>query len=142
MMSKSFSIPTFRTEASKSTVKEMCIENMSSQDLEKLKKTDPFMYYSIPQVRKAAVLNKGVVSSLASEGEQKVTRASRLSFECHGDLMLDEYFQEMNVGRNRSQERDASFVSSREEDDLYLSFFTAVMTSSRKRKDRPALVED
>jgi len=51
--------------------------------------TDPFLYYSIPGVNKAALSLKKVDHSKASQST-KVTRKARLSFECHPSLVMDE----------------------------------------------------
>ena len=85
--------------------------SISAQDLESLKKRDPFLYYSIPGVRDATVRKEHEVdmhqvaqnglkrhcqscpasmqTSLTSEPVAKVTRCTRISFECHTDLLLD-----------------------------------------------------
>ena len=79
--------------------------------------TDPFMFYSIPGVHKAEVLGKDVdysdVTALAladndgqpssdrqEDVEVKVSRRTRISFECHPsvlleDLMLDNATQDV-----------------------------------------------
>ena len=90
---------------------------LSGQDLQSLKKQDPFLYYSIPGVRDATVrLRRGVdMQQLAqdslrrncascpasiqtaavatSSGEPvvaKVKRCTRVSFEVHTDLLLED----------------------------------------------------
>ena len=75
-------------------------ESISAQDLKSLKKQDPFLYYSIPGVRDATVLlehadtdmhqvaQSGLQTSGTSEPVAKVQRDTRLSFECHPDLLL------------------------------------------------------
>ena len=75
-------------------------KSISEQDLESLKKQDPFLYYSIPGVRDATVLlehadtdihqvaQNGLQTSGTSEPVAKVQRDTRLSFECHPDLLL------------------------------------------------------
>ena len=65
-----------------------------------LKKQDPFLYYSIPSVRREAVCgrssgNKGsidVSSSLLQYDSRRVERRSCISFECHTDLLLEDCF--------------------------------------------------
>ena len=53
--------------------------------------TDPFLYYSIPGVNKAALSLKKVDHSKASQSQStKVTRKERLTFECHPSLAMDE----------------------------------------------------
>jgi hypothetical protein len=51
--------------------------------------TDPFLYYSIPAVREAALSLKDVDYSEVSRSANKVTRKSRVSFE-NMDPILDE----------------------------------------------------
>ena len=71
----------------------------SLDDLKSAKKQDPFMYYSIPGARKATVLMQDLdLSNLIGAGQAvqdetpqaspKVSRRSRISFECHPDLLL------------------------------------------------------
>ena len=109
-------------------------KSLSAQDLQSIKKKDPFLYYSIPGVREATVRLKSVdMHQLAREGLRtmtrrrascpacipsptraspsiigeepsdhdasdddepvtKVTRCTRVSFECHTDLLLDDRF--------------------------------------------------
>ena len=93
------------------TPKEVNVNNsLSAQDLKSLKKRDPFLYYSIPGVRDATVrlehdvdmhqiAQKGLkrhcqscpakLTSSISEPVAKVKRCTRVSFECHTDLLLD-----------------------------------------------------
>ena len=82
--------------------------SLSEQDLNSLKKSDPFLYYSIPGVRGATVrmelvdmhqiaqnglqeLHQSYPASMptTSEPDAKVKRCTRISFECHTDLLLD-----------------------------------------------------
>ncbi|KAL3772244.1 hypothetical protein ACHAWO_012642 [Cyclotella atomus] len=84
-----FRVPTFKQTCLK---REVCPKNLSSQDLAALKKEDPFLYYSIPSIRIAAVLDKQPVPEAETS---KVRRQSRLSFECHPDLLLKETASEL-----------------------------------------------
>ena len=86
---------------------------ISAQDLKSLKKQDPFLYYSIPDIREATIrlgdedvdmhqvaLNglrryskscpASTQSSRTSETVIKIERCKRLSFECHTDLLLED----------------------------------------------------
>lgn len=109
MNSYTFIIPTKRSEPAKE--KEIDTQKLTEDDLKSLKKKDPFLYYSIPAVRSAALLNKDVaMSSLQGRKSQcsrsgrascpsqiesipttKVVRRSCISFECHPDLILEDY---------------------------------------------------
>ncbi|KAL3804669.1 hypothetical protein HJC23_008484 [Cyclotella cryptica] len=77
----------------------------SSHDLDALRESDPFMYYSIPSVRKAAMHQQPVdISALtppisddntvrmpkSRSCESQVTRQTRVSFECHTDLLFED----------------------------------------------------
>ena len=87
------------------------LKNMSDKDLKSLKMQDPFSYYSIPGVRSASLLGKDIDTSdlgtcrikgtsscparLQTEQSKTqslttVTRSTRISFECHPDLLLEE----------------------------------------------------
>lgn len=79
-------------------------EIRSSRDLDALRESDPFMYYSIPSVRKAALHHKDVDVSVLTvpisddtqrtskdrPNESHITRQTRVSFECHSDLLIFE----------------------------------------------------
>ncbi|KAK1746273.1 hypothetical protein QTG54_002880 [Skeletonema marinoi] len=79
-------VPTF---PDKKDEEELDLQSLTEEDLKLLKKTDPFLYYSIPGVNKAALSLKKVDHSKASQST-KVTRKARLSFECHPSLAMDE----------------------------------------------------
>ena len=54
--------------------------------------TDPFLYYSIPGINKAALALKEVDLTKASQTAHTVTRKARIAFECHPSLAMDELF--------------------------------------------------
>jgi len=63
------------------------------------------LYYSIPAVREAALSLKEVDYSEVSQSAHKVTRRTRVSFENHTHLVMDELFgneldglEESNLG--------------------------------------------
>ncbi|KAL7527043.1 hypothetical protein ACHAXR_001772 [Thalassiosira sp. AJA248-18] len=116
--------------------KKVSMERMSAQDLKSIKKQDLFMYYSIPEVRRAEMLLEGIdaskdlatceltrncISSPSSlitlQGKaltHTVTRSSCISFECHPDILLfdlddlsDEDFHNLNDNSD-----DCSYASS------------------------------
>ena len=92
------------------------ISNLSNEDLQALRKKDPFLYYSIPSVRRAELgfndsscscSSKGLDSSVSaaavsdddndkSSASTTVKRCTRVSFECHTDLLLEEYLSELD----------------------------------------------
>ncbi|KAL7479266.1 hypothetical protein ACHAW6_005005 [Cyclotella cf. meneghiniana] len=92
--------------------KEMDIRDITSTDLPALKKNDPFMYYSIPSIRKAALhfkeINAATLTVSTSDeatgrspgrsSKSKVTRQSRMTFECHPDLQLDGLMNSLDSG--------------------------------------------
>jgi len=118
-------------------------KSLSAQDLKSLKKRDPFLYYSIPGVRDATIRPEhadvdmhqiaqnglkmkrycqscpaSIQTSFTSNPIAKVKRCTRISFECHTDLLLDldeltDDLADMNMGK-------ASKDSCRSDDD-YLS---------------------
>ena len=80
---------------------------LNEEDLQTLKKHDPFLYYSIPAVRTAthlsrdvdmSRLNCGMSSSpqIESAPSTKVERQSRISFECHTDVILEGLIEDMD----------------------------------------------
>ncbi len=102
------------------TPKEVDVKKfISAQDLNSLKKRDPFLYYSIPDVREATIRLAGegedvdmhqvaleglmrhsfptsIKTSCESEPVAKVKRRTRLSFECHADLILADLLLELD----------------------------------------------
>ena len=109
MNSYTFIIPTKRSEPAQE--KEIDTQKLTEDDLKRLKQKDPFLYFSIPAVRNAALFNKDLdMSSLQGRKSQcssrdtasypsqiestpttKVVRRSCISFECHPDLILEDY---------------------------------------------------
>jgi len=95
---ESISVPTKTTDDKpKKTVDLKYITSLD--DLKSIKKQDPFMYYSIPGARKATVLMQDLdlsnligarqaVQDETPQASQKVSRSTRISFECHPDLLL------------------------------------------------------
>jgi len=104
-----------KTELGAKKTKKLDIKNISADDLKSIQKKDPFMYYSIPGVRSAKVLMKDIdTSNLKASGirnciscpsrlqtvqdkaqSQTVTRSSRISFECHPDLLLEDLLNDV-----------------------------------------------
>eukprot|EP00986_Skeletonema_menzelii_P007328 scaffold2854_cov140-Skeletonema_menzelii.AAC.4 len=75
---------------------------LTKDDLKRLKKQDPFLYFSIPTVRTAALLNRDVDLKALQGGQHSgptpattVERRSCISFECHTDLLLEDRFDEI-----------------------------------------------
>ena len=97
---------------------------ISSQDMDLLMKHDPFLYYSIPAVRNATLLNKDedmfLLSSQSRESDfasgakhsLKVNRQGRLTTECHSTKIMESFFH-FNSNDFRFDEDDE------QEDDLY-----------------------
>lgn len=80
------------------------IKKFSANELNSLKERDPFMYYSIPAVRRDTLLFKDTVA-IRTKGSgddlspQLVKRQSRISFECHTDLIMEEIMQALKDER-------------------------------------------
>ena len=79
------------------------ISNLSNDDLQALRKKDPFLYYSIPSVRRAELgfgdssrSSRVLDSPAAAEASASTTvkRCTRVSFECHSDLLMEDYLSE------------------------------------------------
>eukprot|EP00584_Thalassiosira_punctigera_P004443 CAMPEP_0172538682 /NCGR_PEP_ID=MMETSP1067-20121228/10028_1 /TAXON_ID=265564 ORGANISM="Thalassiosira punctigera, Strain Tpunct2005C2" /NCGR_SAMPLE_ID=MMETSP1067 /ASSEMBLY_ACC=CAM_ASM_000444 /LENGTH=175 /DNA_ID=CAMNT_0013324229 /DNA_START=153 /DNA_END=680 /DNA_ORIENTATION=+ len=91
----------------RSVVRELDVREMREEDLESLRTTDPFLYYSIPGVRAASValedidysdlnmLSRRSTNQVSSStqpqysNDTKVVRRSCISFECDLSTMLD-----------------------------------------------------
>jgi hypothetical protein len=103
-----FIVPTFPKESTKAL--EVCPSTLSSQDLALLKEQDSFMYYSIPSTRNKATLNSLPVSEM--EGSRKIKRQSRISFECHPDLLFEDVTSESSNQDDCDEESDSNFILS------------------------------
>ncbi|KAL3785698.1 hypothetical protein HJC23_008731 [Cyclotella cryptica] len=114
-------VPTFADKTSKP--KQISTKEMTSQDLARLKMDDPFLYYSIPAVRKACFLSKEVdeycltsqtgEKDLAGSGNQSyvVKRQSRLSFECHSSTLTLSFFDSDDFDFDTDDELDDEVYS-------------------------------
>ncbi len=78
---------------------EIDISNLSAEDLQSLKQEDPFLYYSIPSVRREALhfaQPELSASRCAEESTTVVKRRTRVSFECHSDLLMGDLEEKYN----------------------------------------------
>ncbi len=140
-----FSVP---TKGSPSTQKKKSIDtaHLSEDDLKALKKQDPFLYYSIPTVRAAAV-RRGSMDTPSSVQQNagldtqshrrvscpdriessptKVERQTRISFECYSDV----FFGEVSDGEDMDEEVDADV----DFDSLFDGSFRSSMNDSSFR---------
>ena len=106
---ESISVPTkLCDDKPKKTLDLKYITNLD--DLKSIQKQDPFMYYSIPEVRTAKMLMRdidvtdlGVSGQAVQDGQeeaprvsQKVSRSSRISFECHPDLLFENMWNDID----------------------------------------------
>ena len=94
---------------------ELEIRSLSEEEIKSLRETDPFMYYSIPGVHRAATLldlvddfdhsNKDALCRRGGQGHDRrklpvkrqkasVSRRTAISFEAHPSLILDDLFDE------------------------------------------------
>ncbi len=74
---------------------EIDISTLSTEDLQSLKKDDPFLYYSIPVVRSAAFSFEEPDMSLTNlKGSTTIKRRTRVSHECHIDLLMDDLLED------------------------------------------------
>jgi hypothetical protein len=111
-----FSVPTIFEKP----IVQMNLDDMDSADVKALKKKDPFMYYSISEVRTAAVRDQELDTACfdavptnfsgppskkqkQTEGERRksriVTRKSCVSYEVHPDLLFLDDLSSLNVSR-------------------------------------------
>jgi hypothetical protein len=128
--SASFSFPTFSTKATK----EVSIKNV--QDLDELMKKDPFLYYSVPQIREAAVLFKKNDFSLRVDSKemQEVKRQTRISFETR-DLFLEDFLlqETKSLSLDESDAIDGALPG---DDFLSMLLASVAQEGPRKRKER------
>ncbi len=81
--------------------REVDISNISHEDLQALRKKDAFLYYSIPSVRRAELgfsdssrFSRVLDSQAPAAASTTVKRCTRVSFECHSDLLMEDYLSE------------------------------------------------
>ena len=86
--------------------------NLNPLALKAIKKHDPFLYYSIPFVRDEEFSSNNTRRSSLHHGNQsgslagtKVERKSRISYECHPDLLLEGLLDD-NDGQDESLRHD------------------------------------
>ena len=84
-------VPTFTTKPTA----EIDLSQLSENDLSSLQQKDAFMYYSIPSVHKARLYLKDIDHSTllaprALQASSIVSRKSRVSTECHMDVLLED----------------------------------------------------
>eukprot|EP00984_Skeletonema_dohrnii_P028109 scaffold17945_cov136-Skeletonema_dohrnii-CCMP3373.AAC.7 len=112
-----FTVPTkgsMATRMTEDSVQKKVIDTRSlkGEDLKTLKKQDPFLYFSIPALRSATLLGREVdmsslkgdrssrrascPSKIESAPSTKIERRSRISFECHTDLILEGFIDDMD----------------------------------------------
>lgn len=81
--------------------REIQLNKIRPGDLETIRSQDPFLYHSIPEVRSSEVFrreidtsNLGVERNRTQHQSQVIKRNTRISFECHPDVFLDDDFFE------------------------------------------------
>ena len=78
MNSSAFTILTKGSEPAQE--KEIDTRKLTEDDLKRLKKKDPFLYFSIPAVRSAALLNRDVDMSSLQGREIQCSRREKASY--------------------------------------------------------------
>lgn len=85
--------------------REVDISNISHEDLQALREKDAFLYYSIPSVRRdelgfsdssrsSRALDSPAAAAEEASASTTVKRCTRVSFECHTDLLMEDYLSE------------------------------------------------
>ena len=96
---------------------EIDIGNLSTEGLQALKQEDPFLYYSIPVVRRAALSFEEPDMSRISSNETTTTtvkRRTRVSFECHSDLLvMDDLLEDFEEAYDQSALEQMDLVLSK-----------------------------
>ena len=87
-----------------SSPKTIDLRNVGTEDLMYIKKVDPFLYYSIPEVRSAKILGRDV--DIKAQPPRTAKRSSCISFECHPDLLFEDLLLDLSL-----DDEDASMVS-------------------------------
>ena len=109
-----FTVPTFRDEPAQVQVD---VSTMTETELEELRATDPFMYYSIRS---------------RSEGAPAVvTRRSCVSVEKHADTCLEELFNQM---QGMTFDDDDDSFEGLDEDFDYLTVVTSLLQADNDKQ--------
>ena len=114
---KVFTVPTKGGDSATQTTQKKMIDTslLNEEDLQTLKRQDPFLYYSIPAVLTATQLRRDVdmsrlnggmsslkvsypsrIGSASSNTSTTVERKSRISFECHTDAIMEGLIDDMD----------------------------------------------
>ena len=130
--------------ATNKPIKEIDIKNMSEDDLKSIQIEDPFLYYSIPEVRSARMLLKDIDETnllptekssgklIKSDQPKKVTRSTCISFECHPDKILEDFlFEEDDDSIDLEDDEENQFMLEGADD--ILAFFLARFAESNGR---------
>lgn len=121
---------TVATFPGETTTQQVNTNDLSPQELEALKESDPFLYYSIPVVREFAVLNKmGSAADLELPSNMEVKRQKRISFECHADLLLKDMIEDM-AGENSDGNEGGD-----DDGDLFLSFLASQVSRRQEGQE-------
>jgi hypothetical protein len=97
----SIKVKTFRDEITQ----EVDVSLLSSSELTNLKTQDPFLWYSIPQVRTAEMNGDEIdtvslASSIKSKCTAPISRSRRISTECHpGCLIQPDFFRDLDSAK-------------------------------------------
>lgn len=111
-------------------VKQINLSDLDSSDVTSLKTKDPFMYYSIPGVKMASMLDKEIdwstfdVSAPSSDHQNKrqkitgsgpkeaciVVRKSQVSYECHPGIFDQEHADDEPIKSKADDKELHSFI--------------------------------
>lgn len=132
-LGNSISVPTFRTTRSGS----LAVSTLTPTDIAELKSRDPFMYYSIPGVRRAEFGGDSVdVTLQSSSAAATISRRGRISAEVHPDVLLQDSFVDeermewiQNVTKRNLEEKRRQQDEEEEEcadEDMLQQFFDLI----------------
>ena len=87
-------VPTIRQQQQPKVIN---VKELNEDELKLLKKQDPFLYYSIPAVKKAKLINikpidhtEVLKETARSSDSGMVSRKTRVSTECAPSMLLDD----------------------------------------------------
>ena len=89
-------VPTIRQQQQPKVIN---VKELNEDELKLLKKQDPFLYYSIPAVKKAKLANVKPIDhtevlrlkeAARSSGSGMISRRTRVSTECAPSMLLDD----------------------------------------------------
>ena len=118
----------------KTSTKQIDTRRLNSSDVAALKTSDPFMFYSVPTLRRASFLHRDVDDPCddqgPTDGSSVVKRQTRVSTECHPDVAMEDLF----ARRGASYDIDFEEEDGSDSDDDEMDFLEGILAAMASQK--------